>query len=527
MSTLHLRKFLALALGMLLAAGCGPEDAKVVGIDGTGTRDFRDVVSVGRVRSLGNIDVNGVRYDTAAAIVRDGGDAGSAAQLAVGDVVLLHGRYDPGSSAGTARSIESLYLVQGVVDSLDLARSELQVLGQHVVTSDATTYGETVAGGVSALREGDAIRVAGFRNLLGQVLATRIERQTTVPVRFGAIGAITQVMEDGRHFAINGLVVDRAQAAGLSSGFARGLHVNVEGERLGSGVLAASYVISMPRRISGDASHAAHVEGYVTSVDNVNRRGFSVGGLGVVTSESTQIDGTLNTGTLVQVRGEVNSGGAIDAARIIAGQGPGPVGNRDISGLVFDASSGPVAGASVDLYVTLPNGSGYSYTWATGGQLLTDPAGRFNATVPESSRVLVYVSRVGFVQPCGLLVDVASAPSFDVELVSDATLDSFDAPLPQRVSGNTFTGTVFERTDEGTLPVAGATVWFGDGFGFTYALTRTDRNGRYFACNMPRAPEWVWSTEIWAYKDGYESRYFAPEITDPATETSIELRREP
>ena len=164
-------------------------------------------------------------------------------------------------------------------------------------------------------------------------------------------------------------------------------------------------------------------------------------------------------------------------------------------GRVFDALNGPVAGADVFIWVQTPT-VGYSYTLAGGGIKSMSDGNFVAASLGAGPLLLVNALKPGYVQPCAVFVDSSKGVvSLDVELVAESTLDSFNPPLPlSAVGAISLSGTIYETTAAGRQPISGARLWFGDGIGFTYASTLSDRNGHYFACNLPNNPAWVWGS---------------------------------
>src|SRR5207342_812699 len=130
---------------------------------------------------------------------------------------------------------------------------------------------------------GDAINISGFRKLRGVIEARRIERQAGAAV-LKTTGAVTDVAADGRHFSINGLVVDYGAAQLLPANardlLARGVFVEVKGSvPVTGGPLMATSVQVKSDRLVGAAERIAHVEGYLTALDSSDARRFEVNGL--------------------------------------------------------------------------------------------------------------------------------------------------------------------------------------------------------------------------------------------------------
>ncbi len=151
-----------------------------------------------------------------------------------------------------------------------------------------------------------------------------------------------------------------------------------------------------------------------------------------------------------------------------------------ISGQVFDAYSGVVGKATVVLFVEIP-GVGFRSL-----DVSSDENGVFTVSGLPDSRVSVMAWKSGFVQPCAVTIDLRSSLALQVEVTSLSTLDSLDPPRPQSAHGTSLTGMVFETVDGGKYPIAGAEFWAEEYDDRALATTRSDLQGRYFLCNLPR-----------------------------------------
>lgn len=190
---------------------------------------------------------------------------------------------------------------------------------------------------------------------------------------------------------------------------------------------------------------------------------------------------------------------------------------------VFDAVTGPIANAGVDMFV----GNGYSYTWASGGiPPVTDADGRLTAEIGSGSSLIVTgVRKSGYVKPC---VARAQGASLEVEVVAESTLNSLDPPAPLSAAGTvTMSGTVFEMTDAGRRPIAGARVTFEDIDGIVFATTISDLGGHYLICNLQGELPTLGGIEMWFQKAGFTDVTVAPVNRAQSTVVDIEMKRSP
>ena len=531
----HRRLKHTLLLVAILAAGCGMDGMNNVGIDGTGALASRDIVSYGRVRALGAVEVNGAAYEAVGATVTIDGSTGSAADLGVGDVVLLEGKVEANSGRRSALRIASNHVVQGRIEAIDAVNGSLRVLSQMARISADTRFDTSIAGGLAGLAVGDAISVSGFRDIRGVIVATRLKRQSAGTAAFRTTGAITSVDTAGKRLLIGGLVVDYRNAALLPAGaegrFAPGVFVEVKAFAHDANDLAASSVEIRRQLVPGAVDTRAEIEGFVTNLDATDGSSFRVDGLPVAVNSTTLVQGGgATTGDMLTVSGALNSSGTVVANAVSTAFLNPPSQAYNVQGRVFDALSGPVANTGVHLWVQLPNGNGYSYTWASGGSPpVTDANGQFSANVPVGSRLVVEgIQTASFLNPCLASVEVNGKSSLDLEVVSESTLDASNPPAPMSAAGTvTMSGSIFEMTAGGRQPIAGAMVSIEEDVGIVVAMTRSDRNGHYLICNLRDGLPESGGMDVGVFKPGFTDAISAQVIPSQSTVVDVELKRRP
>lgn len=526
---------------VLLAAGCGSDGAATVppanAPPAPTVQTFR-FASIGRLTALEAIPaaaiiVNGSKFETSGASIQIDGVPATASQLNLGDVVRVEGtrQVSPLVRAQATR-IETTHVVQGQIESLNISRGSLLVLGQTVRVVIQTAYGDNVD--PVRLSPGDAISVSGYRKQDGEIVATRIDRQASGATGFRTTGAITEVSSDSR-FSIDGLVVDYRVASlegGTSSALQKGVFVEVEGAIPIGGVLPASRVTIRAKSLSGGPfDGGVDIEGYITAQNSSDPVNFEIGGIQMIASTSGTV-GLANIGFDGPVTvGFVASGpGPTAVARIFAnGYGftltalPGR-----LQGRIFDAVAGPVRDAFIWPLAFLPDGS--TYLIGNGPGIKSNEDGRFEVLAPGDSRVLMMASKQDYVRPCSVFIDASANSSFEMELVPQVRLDADNPPPPVSSTGSAVTtGIVYEQTASGRQPVAGAfvsyvssTSWWDDGW--TLANTVTDRNGRYVLCGLPNLSEWNWQPGIQVFKTGFQG--FWQQGLPGGSSFDIELKRQ-
>ena len=163
-------KNIKLALfSILLAstAGCGgggggsdpivnPPPPPVGGIGRTG-------VAQGPISTFGSVVVNGVRYDTSSATFTINGAAGSESDLRVGQVVTVNGTIDDNDVDGSADDVNFDDNVKGPIQSIDIAGSQIVVLGQTVLISPETSFDDSISpASIEGLNVDDIVEVSGL-----------------------------------------------------------------------------------------------------------------------------------------------------------------------------------------------------------------------------------------------------------------------------------------------------------------------------------------------------------------------------
>jgi hypothetical protein len=296
----------ALLVGSI--GGCGGG----VGTEGTGT--FASVGS-GPITGFGSIVVSGVRYDDSSASVNDDdGNSTDRSQLALGMVVDVEGgaittSADGATLSATATRVRTRRALLGPADAIDLAAGRLQVLGQQVLVTGDTTFGSSLAGGLAAVATGQLLEVWGLYDA---------SRTAWVATRIALAAAGSTYCVSGPVGTVNGgqaFTLGSQTFAGSTAGLAAGTVVQLKLQPLRDG--ADRWVVSTQKSdspFSGEREGAG-VEGLVATVLSASR--FTVNGL-TVDSSAARVDGTVQPGARVEVRGRL-SGGVLLASRVEAG----------------------------------------------------------------------------------------------------------------------------------------------------------------------------------------------------------------
>jgi hypothetical protein len=233
------------------------------GIGGSG------VTASGLVTATGSIFVNGVQYETDTAQVTKEDDPFSGHHLTAGMLVHVNGSIDAGGRTGTARSVEVLVTLRGVIAAV--GEGQLTILGQSVRVDEDTVidYRDDILE-FEDLETGDPVEVSGFVRPSGGLYAVRIEVLQQLPQNAKVTGIVEETWIDS--FRIGGLVV--FYPADVLSGD----YVEAVGGNWNDTSLWAERV----RKLNGplDEAEAVDLEGYLAA------GGFLLSPLGPVSVQS-------------------------------------------------------------------------------------------------------------------------------------------------------------------------------------------------------------------------------------------------
>ena len=159
----------AMAATLVACGGGGGSSSPTGPSNGSAARTW----VTGAVDGFGSVIVNGVHYETGSSSVTIEGRSGTEGELEVGDVVRIEAERDS-SGRMQARSIDQDRLVQGTVQSVDVAAGTLVVAGQLIIVDDETTFDDSIPGmSLAGIAVGDRVEVHGFAGADG-ARATRI-----------------------------------------------------------------------------------------------------------------------------------------------------------------------------------------------------------------------------------------------------------------------------------------------------------------------------------------------------------------
>lgn len=279
------------------------------GIGGTG------ITSVGPITALGSIFVNGIEFQTTNTTVTLNGVKGDEKELQVGMVVRVEGTVNADGKTGKAEMVIFDHNAEGLINSIDLGRSTLEVMGQTVLVD-----GQTIIAGLPGktpeladLATNDLVEISGLADADGNIKATRITLKTTGHQAevSGRVSSLTSAT-----FKINALVVDYSKAL-LSkfgpAGIQPGDIVEVTGDLTSPTTLLADAIEKKSSDFKDNKS--IEIEGFI---DNLSYAGQSISGFAIITpfglqrvelNASTIFSGgqLITVGARVEVEGTIQN----------------------------------------------------------------------------------------------------------------------------------------------------------------------------------------------------------------------------
>ena len=210
-----------------------------------------------------------------------------------------------------------------------------------------------------------------------------------------------------------------------------------------------------------------------------------------------------------------------------------------IAGEVFSFEAGMINRATVLISAVDKDGYHWSYLLddEKGTLPLSDGNGRFAVatTLPFPASITVLAEHEAYVQPCRISTNADSDVDIRVEMVPLSAFDATSPLRPQSSGEPSVIGLVFEITEQGRTPVAGATVrvdeslpidgklalyqyHYEDPAAIRVATTRSDRGGGFFVCNLG-PPVYLRVSKV-----GYEDRVVGP--IDVSTSQALEVQLE-
>ncbi|MDH5360798.1 MAG: DUF5666 domain-containing protein [Gammaproteobacteria bacterium] len=287
--------------------------------------------AIGVITGFGSVYVNGVEYETGGASVDIDGQAGTENDLAVGQMVTLHGSINANGITGNATSISFADNVEGVVISTAIAADgtgSLDVMGQ-TVTVTAQTLFESGVTGINLINDivnGNIVEVSGFSQGDGNITATYIEaKASSFSGQVMEVKGLVSALDTGaKTFQIGSLVVDYGSATMElgSRALANGLYVEAKTMSAISGSTMAASKVELESDGDMDIDVAEgeeiKIRGLITEVgaDYIILNGQTVYFTGSVESEDGLALENLSTGMMVELEAYMSAAGQLMAMEV-------------------------------------------------------------------------------------------------------------------------------------------------------------------------------------------------------------------
>ena len=284
----------------------------------------RSGIALGPISTFGSIVVNGVRYETDSATFTIDDMPGTQDDLRVGQVVTVKGTIDDDGMGTTGSADEVIFdeNVEGPVESVDVAGSQLVVLGQTVLVRPETSFDDSFSpASPEGVNPGQIVGVSGQIDADGNIVATRIEPKPAAS-QYEVRGTVNGLDTANLRFNINSLVIDYSSATldDFPSGqISEGDFVEAKGSSLGAGgELLATQVELESFLPGGNEGDRIEIEGFVTRF--ASAQDFDVAGQPVTTTSNTAFEGGAATDLALNVKleaeGDIDANGVLVATKI-------------------------------------------------------------------------------------------------------------------------------------------------------------------------------------------------------------------
>jgi hypothetical protein len=233
-----------------------------------------------------------------------------------GEVAFVTGNFlvDGGNNPGglvTADRIELSHIVDGPVDSIDLAHDRLTVLGLTILLDGNTSFDDADGDFVQV---GERVTVSGHATVSGQVLATAIN-PSALTGDFLVTAFVTSVDVTQQHLTVGNLLIDYGAATlqgFAATGPAVGDRIRLHGAFSATpATLTASSISYLAPTLAEPAGTVAALHGVVTAVSSPTSA--AVDGYGVVLSAAAEksCGAAPVVNALVTLHGTVQSDGVV------------------------------------------------------------------------------------------------------------------------------------------------------------------------------------------------------------------------
>lgn len=310
--------FCALSMASLLVA-CGGSGSS----DNNEETQQPNIATQGMITGFGSVIVNGIHYDVANADIEMDDESLVESQLEVGQIVRITGSIDDDGINGTALKVEGETQLRGPIESIESSAGVIIALGQIILVNSDTFYTDGLT--LDVLQIGDVIKVSGYTNIDGEIVATRIDLKNDVTGNsFGFSGTVENLDTTALTFMINNQLIDYSNVtlANLpNSTLENGMMVRVHGSLVDDifvavGNLRLSHLGFKHQHDDDDLK--IEISGLINTMETIDS--FYLGDVLVIMTTGTEIKNgsfsQLEAGVHVKVEGNWNADGNLLATEI-------------------------------------------------------------------------------------------------------------------------------------------------------------------------------------------------------------------
>ena len=413
------------ALALLAACSGGNIDVAVGGVNLTPGSvppfpNSEPVVAQGTITGLGDLTVNGTRYDAAGASVLVDSQPGVLSDLEVGHVVTLTGRISAALLTGQASTIRMHSRVTGPLEAIAAGDGRLTVMSQTVRLGSDTHYPDGIdPATLDGLSPGDRVRVSGYADAAGDIRATRVEiAAANAPLQL--VGEVSGLDIANLLFDINQLTVDygNAMVIDLPGGApGNGMTVRVIGT-LSNGLFAAEQLVR-GSALPADPGERVQLGGIVTRFASM--ADFDVNGFATTASSATTFSNgdssDLELDARVTIDGEFDSEGTVRAGHLTFGEI-----TSHTATLAYDFDAFTSISVPTVFGISVTQGAGYSVEV----DVDEEAANRVEVTKSGSTLTIALRPGDGLIETLDARVTMPVLDRIDLTGVVNAKLYGFD-----------------------------------------------------------------------------------------------------
>jgi hypothetical protein len=426
---------LTIAASLVLSA-CGGG-----GGGGSSSSSSSPAVFSGTVSGFGSVIVNGTRFSSAGATLRDDdGNAVNLNQLHIGMTVDISGTSDDAAETGSANVLEVEHGIRGQVTAKDTGLGTITVLNQ-TIKIDSTTAFQGVAD-LTSLNVGQTVEVYGSAQADGTLLATLVE--VKVLTALSVIGPVSNVT--GTTFDIGTLTVNFSSAT-VNGTLVNGGRVKV---KAAAGALSGNTLTATSVKVLGAGSAWGT---FSTAGARIKLKGvadtapvnglLTVSGTPVNVSNATiEGSGSITAGHFIEVKGTWD-GSVMQATKVeLEGAREARIGGRNELYGVVSSLAGSIAvvnGVSVDLSAAVFRHG--SLGQVSVGSYVEIKGNMVGNTLQATKVELKNGSEKGGVsfEQFGAVTDFVSLSNFKLNgIVVDASQATFDDLPPSSIANGTY-----------------------------------------------------------------------------------------